>query len=174
MRLFLFTMAGLSVACLPGRRDGPAAGEILIEWRGAVRGTFRAPATASVCAETGLVELIAVRGDSGVAFLFFPADSSTLPAGEYRVVVPESPTETRPGVMAALKWYDRDNAFPFVGRHGVIRVEAAGQRTSGTVDAGFQLHEGSDTVRVAGRFVAVPLAQAATGCGMVSRRNFIG
>ena len=167
----LLLLSAILGGCAPGGRDGPGAGQIALEWRGSSRGAFRAPATATLCTETAQVELIAIRGDSGIAFVFFPTDSGALPVGEYPILPPDTPEAARPSAMAALKWFDGVDLPSFEGVGGAVRVTGTGDRASGSLELTLRLHQGEDTVRVTGRFAAVPVERAPTGCGAVHRRT---
>ena len=169
--LLLLVLTAILSGCTPGGRDVPGAGQIAIVWRGSAAGTFRAAASATLCAETGQVELIAVQGDSGVAFVFFPTDSAALPAVEYPILVSDTIEADRPSAMAALKWFDGTDLPSFEGLRGTVRITSSGEEASGSVEATFRLHQGEDTLRVTGRFLAVPVERAPTGCGAVHRRN---
>jgi hypothetical protein len=119
-----------------------------------------------------LVELLAVRGDSGAALVFFPSDSGTVESAVYPVFPPTETPEPRPGVLAALRWFGHDNIFAWYGSHGTVRLDAARDRAAGTVDLVMVLHDGFDSLKVTGRFRDVRLERAPAGCGAELRRDY--
>jgi hypothetical protein len=169
--VLVLALAGALSACrqASGRRAGP---ELSLQWMGERWATFRAPARAVVCAETGIVELLAVRGDSGAGIVFFPADSSTLPSGEYRIFVPTLSLEPRPGAMASVRWFDEGFVRAFYATGGTVRVDG-GRQVAGSFEVAMQQHDGNDTARVTGRFARVRLEEAPAGCGLTSRRDYL-
>lgn len=157
------------VAC--GTDGGPRPGELLVEWRGTERGTFVAPLTVRHCVETGMVELIAVRGDTGAGAVLYLADSSTIAPGEYPVVPPTTLSELRPGASAALRWFATTQISAFEGLSGLLRIEGGPGAVSGTLEVRMQSLERPDSLRLTGRFAAVPVTVADTGCRATMRRN---
>lgn len=158
-----------TMACSAG--SGPRPGELYLEWRGVERGTFTAPLTARHCVETGLMELIAVRGDSGFGAAVYLAEANTVAPGAYPVAPASSLTEPVPGAAAALRWLDAVSIMAFEGVSGTIALTGDTTTLSGTLDIRMQSIERADSVRLTGRFDQVAVAPADTSCRTTMRRN---
>lgn len=169
-KLVVVALAGALLVCGPSGTNEPRPGEIAVEWPG---GSFRALASAVLCIETGLVELVAVRGDSGLGMALFPADSTALTAGIYPVFAPTSPVESRPGAGGAIRWFRDGVTLGYQAIDGMVRIESSAGGASGSFEFGMHQYDGADSLRVTGRFRAVPVDSLPTGCGATSRRHLI-
>jgi hypothetical protein len=165
------SVIALASACRPSP-DAPKAGQLSVEWQGSHRGHFATAATARHCPETGLVELLAVQGDSGVGLALFPADSGKLATATFPIFAGSDLNEPRPGANAAIRWFSGDLAV-FEGQTGQVTLVASGATLSGTLEVRMHAVTGTDTLRVTGRFDRVPVARSGAGCGRLSRRNLI-
>jgi hypothetical protein len=170
--LVAVAVATLAAACRPSR-DAPKEGQLSVEWQGSDRGHFAAPAIATHCPETGLVELLAVRGDSGVGLALFPVDSGTLAAAIFPIFAGSDLNESRPGANAAIRWFAGATLAVFEGQAGQVTLVAAGTTLSGTIEVRMHAVSGTDTLRATGRFDGVPVTRGGAGCGRLSRRNLI-
>lgn len=168
MRLFHCVCLALA-AC--GGSDSTA--ELSIEWEGEVTGRFSAPGQAVLCAQTGLVEMEAIRGDTGVAAVLFLSDSSRVAATDYPVFLAASYPEPRPGALAGLRWFDNVQVVAWEGLRGTIEVRPADSTLAGTFSVTMQQVNHPDTVLVTGRFSGIPLIRADSSCGAAMRRNTI-
>lgn len=153
--------------------SGPGPSELYLEWRGVERGTFTAPLTARHCVETGLMELIAVRGDTGFGAAVYLAEAGTVAPGDYPVAPASSLTEPVPGAAAALRWLDAVSIVAFEGVSGTITLTGDTTALGGTLDIRMQSVERADSVRLTGRFDRLAVDRADTGCGSTMRRNKI-
>ena len=175
MRILLAGLCGVFV--LPGCREGEAArpGDIAIQWQGEDRaGGAILSARATLCRETGLVELFAIRGDTGLGLALFPPDSAHPVAIDYRVFHAATDPETRPGANIAIRWLDEITLEAYEGTGGWVRLDSSPSGVlSGALDAALRSVERPppDTLRVTARFHAVPLDTAGPGCGSLHRRN---
>jgi hypothetical protein len=173
MRFRLF--AALVLLALPSacRRAPTEArnGQVLVEWQGTHRGRFIAPMSVTHCPESGIVELIAVRGDTGVGFALYPVDSARVVTGEYRVFPSGTVVPPRPAAGAALRWYTGVDLAPFEGTTGAVHASVADSLLSGDFEVRMEQPSGTDTLTVTGRFVALPIQRMAPGCSQTSRRN---
>ena len=173
MRFLWF--AGLLLLTLPSacRRTPTEArsGQVLAEWQGTQGGRFIAPMAATHCPESGVVELIAVRGDTGVGFALYPLDSSRVVTGQYQVFPSSTVVPPRPGAGAALRWFTGLSLAPFEGTSGVVQATVADSLLSGNFEVRMEQPSGTDTLTVTGRFVALPIQRLAPGCSQASRRN---
>jgi len=159
----------LVTAC--GPRDRARPGELDAVWRGEESGRFIAPLSAIHCAETGIVELLAIRGDTGVGAALFLQDSARVDPVEFQVVPGSLYNEPRPGATAGIRWFATTTISAFEGVAGMIRLELTGEALTGSMDVKFQSVDRPDTLRMAGTFDRVPLVRADSGCGLISKRN---
>ena len=166
------SVIALASACRPSP-DAPKAGQLSVEWQGSHRGHFATAATARHCPETGLVELLAVQGDSGVGLALFPADSGKLATATFPIFAGSDLNEPRPGATAAIRWFAGGDLAVFTGQAGRVTLAAPGATLSGTLEVRTQAVSGTDTLRVTGRFDEVPVTRSGAGCGRLSRRNLI-
>ena len=173
MRLLLF--ASVVLLALPSacRRTPSEArdGQVLAEWQGTHGGRFIAPMLVTHCPESGVVELIAVRGDTGVGFALYPVDSSRIITGDYQVFPPGTVVPPRPAAGAALRWYTGVDLAPFEGTSGAVHATVADSLLSGNFEVRMEQPSGTDTLTVTGRFVALPIQRMVPGCSQTSRRN---
>jgi len=169
MRRLLF-LACLGAACSSA---GAGKGEIRVAWQLPDRqGEFVLAADATLCRETGMVELLAASGDTGVGIALFPADSATVVPGAYPVFDGGTVLqEPRPGANLALRWFDRLTLEAFQALNGEVLIDAGNAVLSGSFDVESEGIERSDSIRVSGRFSGVPLRELAVGCGVTSKRN---
>lgn len=156
-------------ACSRGASARP--GEIDVVWRGEERGRFIAPLSAIHCPESGVVELLAIRGDTGVGAALFLEDSAKVDPVSFQVVPGGQFVEPRPGATAGIRWFATTTISAFEGVAGIIRLEVTGVALKGTMDVKFQSLDGPDTLRMAGTFDRVSLVRADSGCGLTSKRN---
>jgi hypothetical protein len=164
----LLTLLLLS-AC--NRQPKARPGDLDVVWRGEDRGRFIAPLIATHCAESGLVELLAVRGDTGVGAALFLKDSALVEPGDYPVVPGSQLEEPRPGASAGIRWFATTSISAFEALTGTVHVEMTGGELKGAIDMKLQSLDSPDTLRMTGSFDLVPLTRADSGCGLISRRN---
>lgn len=157
------------IACRRDAQAGP--GELVAEWTGHTAGVFHAPLSATHCPATGVVELFAVRGDTGIGGAVFLRDSTTVSAGDYPVFLAATWPEPRPGALAALRWFNVTSITAYEGLRGSIRLEPRDSTLAGSFDVVVQGLEHPDTLKLTARFSGVPLVRADTGCGRTMRRN---
>ena len=158
-------------SCGPGAAR-PRKGEVLAQWEGAHRGRFVARMSASLCAESGTAELVAVRGDTGVGFVLLPVDSAQLASGSDQVVVPTTLEPLRPAAGAALRWFTGADFVAFEGIAGTVELTVQEDSAlSGTIDVRMQQLSATDSLVMTGRFVSLALERLPAGCSETSRRN---
>lgn len=168
MRSLLFSLCVVALsACQP-----TADGRLEAEWRGAVRGAFSDQATASHCAETGIVLIEAIRADTGIALALYPADSSVIAPGTVPVLPGSTPNPPKPLVLAGLRSFDAIEVKAWEGYGGTVTLDTAGGVLSGSFQIRLQVVNGSDTLALTGRLVAVPIVRDTAGCRIRLRRNY--
>jgi hypothetical protein len=159
----------LLASCARGPEVRP--GDLDVVWRGAERGRFIAPLEAKHCAESGIVELLAIRGDSGFGAALFLKDSAIVEPTAYPVVPGSQIEEPRPGASAALRWFAGTSISAFEGVTGAVTLSLTGRVLSGTVDVKYQALDRPDTLRLTGTFSQVPVTMADSGCRLIQKRN---
>jgi hypothetical protein len=166
-----FRMLSLVMLLLGCQGSSRAGGQIMVEWTGNTAGRFAAPLRATWCPATGLIELLAVHGDTGVGSALFLRDSGVVTTGDYPVVLGATHPEPRPGAVSALRWFNNTSITAWEGLRGIIRLERGDSLLAGTLDLVLQGIEHPDTLHLTGRFEQVPLIRADTGCAATMRRN---
>jgi hypothetical protein len=166
MRSSLLLTLLVCTACRSGTE--PSSGELVATWRDSLDASFRTSATARWCRRDSLLELFAVRNDTAVGVAIMPRD--TLAGGEYPVFPAVPFNSLRPQAMAAARWLDQAELKGFEGASGKVTVTASPPGTvSGTLDLLLRRTGNPDTLRVTGRFSAVPVESALAVCGRANR-----
>ena len=145
-------------------------GDLDVVWRGAERGRFIAPLVATHCPGSGQVELLAIRGDSGIAMALFLRDSAIVEPVDYPVFPGGQMAEPRPGAGFAARWFAATSISAFEGVSGKINLSLTGRVLSGTVDVKVQSLDKPDTLRFIGGFSEVPLVAADSNCRLIRKR----
>lgn len=118
-------LGGMLVAgCGAGEPDAPSGGSVEVQWVGSDTGRLVAPAEAEWCDSLRLLEVRAMRGDTGIAFVLYPSDS--VAAGDYPWVPPERGDSTRPAAALALRWFAETSIRGFRADSGAVTVAAPG------------------------------------------------
>lgn len=169
---FSLVLAAVLAACGGG---GPSSAQLSLTWRNDARqGDLIATATATACARTRLVELVAAKGDTGIAILLLPVDSVPVP-GVLPVASPLTRSEPRPAAMVAVRWFETISVDGFESTGGEVTLDAVDATgLTGRFQVRLQSVEAIDTLVVEGRFDRVPLRWGAPECGQTSRRNVTG
>lgn len=143
-------------------------GTLSVTWAGVTAGSLSAPATASWCAPDSLLEVVAVRGDTGVGFSLLVED--TVRVAQYPVLSGAMAVDWRPLAMAALRWASDTALHGFEGNDGKVEVTGASEGTvAGTLDLMLRVNDGTDTLRMTGEFRNVPIRPATGACGRISK-----
>lgn len=156
-------------ACAPGEKTDGQAGSLTVEWSGSDTGKLSAPAVAEWCDSLGLLEVRAIRGDTGIALVLYPVDSvtsaSAVVPGDYPVVPPARADSSRPSAAVALRWFAETSIRGFRGDSGAVTLAAIGP---GAGAGRFSAHLGSATegskLTVSGSFTGLSIAPASSGC----------
>lgn len=170
MNRLLFGLA-LLAACKKPAATAPAddaVGVISVQWAGAVRGKFNVRGSSRWCATDSLLEVSAIRGDSGFGMALIEPDS--IRPGQHPVVAPSVPVPWRPMAIAALRWVTDTAVKGFEANSGNISVtEVQGGSVSGTIDVRLKQTDTDDTIRLTGRFTKIPIEGAVSPCGRFGR-----
>jgi hypothetical protein len=153
--------------CTSREKAGARLGSITVAWIGSDTGALSAPAVAEWCDSLGMLELRAIRGDTGIALVLYPPDSVTTPAavtrGDYPVVLPARADSSRPSAAIALRWFAETSIRGFRGDSGTVVLE-----TTNPGAGRFSARLGSATegskLRVSGSFQGLRVRPASAGC----------
>lgn len=159
----------VAAACKRAPRAVP--GDLDVSWGGSSRGRFVAPLQATHCAESGQVELLAIRGDTGIGVALFLEDSSAVQPVVYPVMSGSLLHETRPGSSVAARWFAVTSIAAFEGITGKVTLSSGGSELNGTLDVSFKALDRPDTLHLTGSFTRVPVAKGDTNCRLVRKRN---
>jgi hypothetical protein len=146
----------------------PTVGTLDVEWTGSATGRFVAEASGLWCPADSLLELTAIRGDTGVGIALAATD--TLRLGQHPVVLPSVPVGWRPLARAAIRWITKTESKGFEGAGGNVHLtDLSGSRVSGRVDARMKGVNQRDTLRVVGTFTRVPFTRNPAPCGRMAK-----
>jgi hypothetical protein len=152
----------------PASRAG--AGQLDVRWTGSERGRLSGQATAEWCAILRLLEIRAIRGDTGIALAIYPPDTAS--PGEYRVIDPARAESLPPAAALALRWAAQTTIKGFQGESGSVVLERS---SSGDLAGRFTAAARSvtDTQRVVidGSFRDLPIRPQARGCAARSEHD---
>ena len=155
--------ATLAIACRE-RAAGDASDSFLkAEWRGKDTAEIRGPATAEWCDSLRLLEIQALRGDTGVAIAIYPARQ--VEAGRLRVIPPTPTDSTRPRAAVVLRWFAETSIRGFQGDSGAVVLEQPRRGVlTGTFNA--SAHSVTDTahIMIRGNFRNLTVRPASREC----------
>ncbi len=150
-------------ACSRPAAPPPERARLEADWTGSDTGKLSGRATAEWCDSLRVLEIRAVRGDSGVAVALYPADSVV--ADSYPVLPPARADSTPPAAAVGLRWFAETTVEGFRGDSGAVVVEAAASgRLSGRFLAHLRSVTGVGRLTLRGTFRDLPVVPAARGC----------
>jgi hypothetical protein len=164
--LTTLVFATLAAAC--GGRAAGSGPFLEAECSGKHTAKTHGAATADWCDSLHLLQIQALRGDTGVGIAIYPG--RRLEAGRYRVVAPTLADSTPPGAAVAIRWFSKTSIRGFQGDSGIVVVEQPRPGIlTGTFDA--KAHSVTDTehLTVRGSFRGLVVRPASRGC--VARRQ---
>jgi hypothetical protein len=158
----------LGTAC---SREEPADspdGTLEVEWVGSDTGKLVAPVVAQWCDSLRVLELRAVRGDTGIALALYPAESVT--AGHYPLVPPARGDSTRPSSAVALRWFAETSIRGFQGDSGSVSVAAPGPGAGGgSFAARLRSTTEGSRLNITGSFRGLTVRPAPAECAGVAK-----
>ena len=158
-------MVCLFPACSDSPDPDPVAdaGWLEARWTGADSGKLAARATAEWCGRSGLLEIRAVQGDTGVAMVLYPWD--TIEAGTYRVVPPDRADTAVPSAGLALRVFATNAVQGYQGDSGAVVLERSGSgELSGTLDARARSVVNGKQVTLTGKMRGLTVVSQTRGC----------
>jgi hypothetical protein len=143
--------------------DPPDDGHLELRWNGPHAGSLSGPATAGWCAHRKVLQVSAIRGDTGVALAVYPGKA--LEAGVYRVVDPMKAESIPPAASVALRMLSQNLVQGFQGDTGRVNLESSGSgRFSGSVSARARSVVDTQRIRLSGTFRDLRVVPDTAGC----------
>lgn len=147
----LVILVSLLAGCRLIPHRPPDGGHLQATWSGPDGGKISSPASAEWCAARKLLEIRAVRGDTGIALALYPKD--TLVGGRYRVVDPLRAESLPPAAGIALRWFTQNAVKGFQGDTGTVFLDRSPSgELGGSVSAGARSVADTQRVTVKGTF----------------------
>lgn len=165
-------IVGLALAgCRSNAATAEAAlepGRVRIEWSGSSSGRFAAQAVARWCATDTLVEILAMRADTGVGLILLVRDS--IDAGDYPIAAARSFSNRRPGASLAVRWLDTSSVRGYEGVRGRVAL-TSDEPLAGSFETVLRANGGpaDDTLALRGEFGGITLSAADSLCGRWNR-----
>jgi hypothetical protein len=152
---------------LAGCNRAPAtyggATQIDVRWTGSERGRLSGSATAEWCSILRVLEISALRGDTGIAVAIYPAD--TIISGTYRIVDPAKAESLPPAAGIALRWAAEIAIKGFQGESGsVVLDRSRSGQLSGRITAAARSVTDTQRVTIDGSFRDLTIRPQARGC----------
>ncbi len=149
-------------ACSAAPDAAPSGGRLEADWTGADTGRISAPATAEWCDSLRVLEIRALRGDSGLALALYPVDS--VRPDSYRVLPPARAGASRPAAAVALRWFAETEIKGFRGDSGMVVLAPASGGAEGRFEARVRSVNDADRLTIRGSFRGTPVTAAKRGC----------
>jgi hypothetical protein len=162
VRALAMVLVGLS-GCNRAPATPGGAGQIDVRWTGSERGRLSGKATAEWCSIHRLLEIRAIRGDTGIALAIYPAD--TITPGTYQVIDPAKAESLPPAAGIALRWATQIAIKGFQGESGsVVLDRSRSGELSGRVTAAARSVTDTQRVAIDGSFRDLPVRPQTRGC----------
>ena len=170
MRVLAAALLLIPLTCTRQKKAAePLTGVVEVKWSGAAEGRFIAPGDGQWCRRDTLLELTAIRGDTGIGLALVEKD--TIKVGQHPVVAPSVSVDWRPLARGALRWLGPADVRGFEATGGNVHItELAANTISGRIDVRMSTLNNRDTLRVVGTFTKVPMRPDSAACGRVDRR----
>ncbi len=162
MRRLLWSGLFAAIAC-SSNEPADRRGTLTVEWTGADTGKLSAPAIAQWCDSLRLLELRAIRGDTGMAIALYPSDS--IKPGDYKINRPERAPTKRPSSGLALRWFAETTIRGFRGDSGSVTLQGlAPDGASGRFSGMLRSSSDGSRIKVTGSFEGVSVERDGDGC----------
>lgn len=151
------SVAAAGVALLTACQTGP---RIEIAWTGADTGQAVLPASARRCG-VGPVELTAMSGDTGIAFVIHGADP--LAAGRYPLTGPNEAATSPPAAAFAARWVDSLDIFAWRTVDGALELSSPVKLRGTFSGRAERWGGGTGEISISGEIVGVPVGPCPAG-----------
>lgn len=156
-------MALLLGGCQDAPRRSPSVGHLEVAWNGHNRGNISATATAEWCAVRRVLEIRAIRGDTGIALALFPGKA--ISPGSYRVLGGARAASIPRTARIALRWLAPNRVQGFQGDSGRVDLERSSSgRLSGTVRVRARSVVDTQHISLSGTFQDLTVLPESLGC----------
>jgi hypothetical protein len=153
----------LLTACRPAPTPAESAGRLEVSWDGSPDGTLSAPAAADWCGLRQVLEIRALKGDTGMALALYPG--KVLAPGTYPVVDPVRAESLPPAAGIAVRWLAKNLVQGFQGDSGRVTLERSGPgRFSGSVTARARSVVDTQRITLEGTFRDLVVRRDTVGC----------
>jgi hypothetical protein len=160
-RALVLLVLSLTACRAPNRPDD--VGHFELRWNGPQAGSLSGPATAGWCAHRKVLQVHAIRGDTGVALAIYPGKA--LEAGVYRVVDPMKAESVPPAASVALRVLTQNLVQGFQGDTGRVTLDSSrAGRFSGSVSARARSVVDSQRIGLSGTFRDLRVVPDTAGC----------
>jgi hypothetical protein len=169
LTILALVLAGVT-GCDRQRPSRGGAGQLDVRWSGSEHGRLSGRATAEWCRVLRLLEIRAIRGDTGIALGIYPAD--TVAQGKYRVIDPARAESLPPAAAVALRWAAQTAIKGFQGETGSVVLERSPTGDlSGRFAAATRSVTDTQHVFIDGSFRGLTIQPQAQGCAARSEHN---
>ncbi|HKV76246.1 MAG TPA: hypothetical protein VJN95_17135 [Gemmatimonadales bacterium] len=157
--------AGLILLSVITGCTGGASGDgrLSARWKGGDSGQLSAPATGAWCSVGGLLEVMAISGDSGMAVLLYPTNG--VRSASFSVIDPLRET-VHPGAAAvAARWPSAEQIIGYRGVSGTVTLKVENGTLSGEWQ-GLLLRPGAEreSLHVTGHFDGIKADSSPGAC----------
>jgi hypothetical protein len=152
-----------SAGCSGEKAEEVPGARLEVQWVGGDTGKLVAPVEAQWCDSLRMLELRAMRGDTGIALVLYPRDS--VAPGSYPLVPPEQRDSLRPAAAVALRWFEETEIRGFRGDSGSVSLTSLGPGVgSGRFGARVRATGVGTQLTVTGTFRGLTISLAPTDC----------
>ena len=153
----------LLAACQQSARQPSGPGQLEVRWQGSSTGSLSGTATARWCNLNRVLEIHAVRGDTGIAIALH---STKEPApGAYAVVQPERAESAAPAAAVAARWPTKTVIQGFQGDSGQVTLQRSSSgRVSGRLHARARSAVDTQRIVLTGGFSDLRVQPDSLGC----------
>lgn len=153
----------LTAACRPPESEKGPGPFLEAEWSGEDTVRVSGPATAEWCDSLRLLQIQALRGDTGVAIALYPV--KLFEAGRFPVAPPAKADSAPPAAAVALRWFAETSIRGFQGDSGAVVVEQTRPGVyAGTFDAKAHSVTDGGHLTIRGSFRELTMRPASRGC----------
>lgn len=160
----LLLALGVALSACSKEAAEPPSGTLRVEWTGADTGKMTGPAVAEWCDSLRFLQVSAVHGDTGFAFVIYPKDS-LIPA-RYGVMPGAKADSSRPAAAVALRYFAEISIRGFRGDGGEVVLSALGPGIGGgRLSANLRSATEGSRLTLKGTFEGLTVVRSAASCG---------
>jgi hypothetical protein len=161
--LLPLVLVTILAGCKTSPRHKPGTGRLEAHWTGSDTGEIAVTARAEWCRPSRTLEILAIKGDTGLAVGLLPAD--TIVPGRYPVRTLPVADSTRPAAGVGLRLFAQTSIKGFQGDSGVVQLQQTSPGVfSGKFDARARSVSGIQRLHLSGSFRELTVVPQARGC----------